>query len=92
MPAISAKRNFKEINQAKLADLARTTFQRLDLPQAKFAVLLGISYQSVNSWENKTKPLPIASLHRYVLALKQIEHLLRQMGNFGNLCTKYFSG
>ncbi len=93
MPAISAKRNFKEINQAKLADLARTTFQCLDLPQAKFAALLGISYQSVNSWENKrTKPLPIASLHRYVLALKQIEHLLHQMGNFGNVRTKYFSG
>jgi transcriptional regulator with XRE-family HTH domain len=92
MLAISAKRNFKGINQAKLADLVRTMLQCLVLSQAKFAALLGISYQSVNPWENKrTKPLPIASLHRYVLALKQIEHLLHQMGDFGNLLTKHFS-
>jgi transcriptional regulator with XRE-family HTH domain len=89
MPAISAKRNLKGIIQAKLADLAQTAFQRLVFLQAKFAALLGNSYQSVNPWENKrTRLLSIASLQRYVLALKQIEHLLRQMGNFGNPLTK----
>jgi len=73
------------IGQTELADLVRETRQRLELSQAKFAVRLGVSFQSVNRWENgRTKPLPIA--------LKQIEHLLHQMGDSGkDLLVKYFS-
>ena len=73
------------INQSELADLVRETRQRLELSQAKFAAKLGVSFQSVNRWENgRTKPLPIA--------LKQIEHLLHQMGDTGkDLLVKYFS-
>lgn len=63
----------------------RETRQRLELSQAKFAAKLGVSFQSVNRWENgRTKPLPVA--------LKQIEHLLHQMGDTGkDLLVKYFS-
>ena len=73
------------IGQTELADLVRETRQRLELSQAKFAVRLGVSFQSVNRWENgRTKPLPIA--------LKQIEHLLHQMGDSGkDLLVKYLS-
>lgn len=73
------------IDQSELADLVRETRQRLELSQAKFAAKLGVSFQSVNRWENgRTKPLPIA--------LKQIEHLLHQMGDTGkDLLIKYFS-
>ncbi|MBD2126584.1 helix-turn-helix transcriptional regulator [Microcoleus sp. ZQ-A2] len=73
------------INQSELADLVRETRQRLELSQAKFAAKLGVSFQSVNRWENgRTKPLPVA--------LKQIEHLLHQMGDTGkDLLVKYFS-
>nr|WP_290225185.1 helix-turn-helix transcriptional regulator [Trichocoleus desertorum] len=73
------------IDQTELADLVRETRQRLELSQAKFAAKLGVSFQSVNRWENgRTKPLPIA--------LKQIEHLLHQMGESGkDLLVKYFS-
>jgi DNA-binding transcriptional regulator YiaG len=73
------------IDQSKLADLVRETRQRLELSQAKFATKLGVSFQSVNRWENgRTKPLPVA--------LKQIEHLLHQMGDTGkDLLVKYFS-
>ena len=73
------------IDQSELADLVRETRQRLELSQAKFAAKLGVSFQSVNRWENgRTKPLPIA--------LKQIEHLLNQMGEAGqDLLVKYFS-
>ncbi len=73
------------IDQTELAELVRETRQRLELSQAKFAVRLGVSFQSVNRWENgRTKPLPIA--------LKQIEHLLHQMGHSGkDLLVKYFS-
>jgi len=73
------------IAQSELADLVRETRQCLELSQAKFAAKLGVSFQSVNRWENgRTKPLPIA--------LKQIEHLLHQMGDSGkDLLAKYFS-
>jgi DNA-binding transcriptional regulator YiaG len=73
------------IDQSELADLVRETRQRLELSQAKFATKLGVSFQSVNRWENgRTKPLAIA--------LKQIEHLLHQMGDTGkDLLVKYFS-
>jgi putative transcriptional regulator len=65
-------------------DLVRETRQRLKLSQAKFAEKIGVSFQSVNRWENgRAKPLPVA--------LKQIEHLLKQMGDAGeDLLIKYF--
>ena len=73
------------INQSQLADLVRETRQRLKLSQTKFAAKLGVSFQSVNRWENgRTKPL--------LIALKQIEQLLHQMGDPGkDLLAKYFS-
>jgi DNA-binding transcriptional regulator YiaG len=73
------------ISQAELSELVRETRQRLELSQAKFAVRLEVSFQSVNRWENRrTRPLPIA--------LKQIEHLLHQMGDTGkDMFTQYFS-
>ena len=73
------------INQSQLADLVRETQQRLKLSQTKVAAKLGVSFQSVNRWENgRTKPL--------LLALKQIERLLHQMGDPGkDLLAKYFS-
>ncbi|MBW4471891.1 MAG: helix-turn-helix domain-containing protein [Stenomitos rutilans HA7619-LM2] len=72
------------IEQLALADLVRETRQRLQLSQVKFATKLGVSFQSVNRWENgRTKPLPVA--------LKQIEHLLQHMGETGkDLLLKYF--
>ncbi|KAB8319064.1 helix-turn-helix transcriptional regulator [Tolypothrix campylonemoides VB511288] len=72
------------IEQTELAELVRQTRQRLELSQVKFAAKLGVSFQSVNRWENgRTKPLPVA--------LKQIEALLYQMGDRGkDLLTKYF--
>lgn len=74
-----------EIDHLQLADLVRETRQRLELSQAKFAAKLKVSFQSINRWENgRTKPLP--------MALKQIEHLLHQMGEAGqDLLIKYFS-
>ena len=72
------------IDQSELAALVRETRQRLELSQTKFAAKLGVSFQSVNRWENgRTKPLPIA--------LRQIEQLLHQMGDSSkDLLAKYF--
>ncbi|MEP0880800.1 helix-turn-helix domain-containing protein [Trichocoleus sp. ST-U3] len=53
-----------------MAGLVRETRPRLELSQEKFATLLGVSFHSVNRWENKqTCPLP--------LGWKQIETLLQ---------------
>lgn len=84
MPTTSASRHSEGTDHPQLADLVRETRQRLKLSQAKFAAKLGVSFQSINRWENgRTKPLPIA--------VKQIEHLLHQMGEAGqDLLVKYF--
>ncbi|WP_242057781.1 MULTISPECIES: DNA-binding transcriptional regulator [Nostoc] len=58
---------------------------RLKLSQVKFAEKLGVSFHSVNRWENgRTRPLP--------LAMKQIETLLYSLGDRGeDLLARYFS-
>ncbi|MBD1838869.1 helix-turn-helix transcriptional regulator [Coleofasciculus sp. FACHB-501] len=69
----------------EIAALVRETRFRLGLTQAQFAEKLGVSFQSVNRWENKrTKPLPIV--------LRKIEEVLRQMGDRGSdLLAKHFT-
>ncbi len=69
----------------EISALVRETRFRLGLTQEQFAQKLGVSFQSVNRWENKrTKPLPIV--------LRQIEEVLRQMGDRGqDLLIKYFA-
>ncbi|MBD2434925.1 MULTISPECIES: helix-turn-helix domain-containing protein [Fischerella] len=73
------------IEKTEFVELIRETRARLELSQVKFAAKLGVSFHSVNRWENgRTKPLP--------LALKQIEALLHSLGDRGeDLLAKYFS-
>ncbi|MDZ8081694.1 MAG: helix-turn-helix domain-containing protein [Nostoc sp. DcaGUA01] len=73
------------IEKTELAELIRETRARLELSQVKFAEKLGVSFHSVNRWENgRTKPLP--------LAMKQIETLLYSLGDRGeDLLARYFS-
>lgn len=69
---------------SETAALVRETRKRLGLTQTQFALKLGVSFQSVNRWENgRTMPLP--------MALKLIEGMLRHMGDMGSdLLDKYF--
>lgn len=56
--------------------LVRELRERTGLTQEKFAAKLGVTFPTINRWENgKAKPSP--------LALKQIEDLLRGMGKQG---------
>ncbi|PSO67880.1 MAG: transcriptional regulator [Cyanobacteria bacterium QH_7_48_89] len=68
-----------------VALLVRETRTRLGLTQTQFAQLLGVSFQTVNRWENgKTKPLP--------MALKRIEQELQLLDHRGvDLLEQYFS-
>jgi len=58
--------------------------QRMGLTQEKFAAKLGVTYPTINRWENgRAKPSP--------LAMKRIEEFLRGLGERGrDLLDEYF--
>ena len=62
--------------QADIPRLVRELRQRTGLTQEKFAAKLGVTFPTINRWENgRAKPSPLA-MHR-------IEELLRSMGDEG---------
>jgi DNA-binding transcriptional regulator YiaG len=67
-----------------IAGLIRQIRERTGLSQEKFAAKLGVTFPTVSRWENgRAKPSP--------LALKQIENLLRKLGDKGHhLAHEYF--
>jgi DNA-binding transcriptional regulator YiaG len=69
-----------------IADLILELRQRLGLTQEQFAARLGVTFPTVNRWENRrAKPSRIA--------LKLIKGMLEQMGESGSdLLMKYFPG
>lgn len=70
--------------QSDMARLVRELRKITGLTQEKFAARLGVTFPTINRWENdRAKPSP--------LALEKIEGLLRSMGNKGRaLHRKYF--
>ena len=70
--------------QPDLAPLVRKLRERLGLTQEKFAAKLGVTFPTINRWENgKAKPSP--------LALQRIEELLLEFGKDGaDLLKRYF--
>lgn len=71
--------------QPKIGNLVRELRQAMNLSQEKFAEHLGMTFPTINRWENgHSTPSP--------LALKQIDILLQQLGDGGErIRTKYFS-
>lgn len=71
-------------NRHSTAHLVRELRNRLGLTQEKMAARLGVTFPTINRWENdRAKPSP--------LALKQIEDLLVNLGDKGqDLRAKYF--
>jgi len=62
--------------QADISQLVRELRERTGLTQEKFAAKLGVTFPTINRWENgRAKPSPLA-MHR-------IEELLRSMGDDG---------
>lgn len=72
--------------QADIPRLIRELRQRTGLTQEKFAAKLGVTFPTINRWENgRAKPSP--------LAMKQIESLMRSIGdNATDLRQEYFGG
>lgn len=69
---------------ADMPRLIRTLRRRLNLTQEKMAARLGVTFPTINRWENgRARPSPLA-LHR-------IEDTLRRMGDEGaDLLKRYF--
>jgi putative transcriptional regulator len=71
--------------QADISRLIRTLRERTGLTQEKFAAKLGVTFPTINRWENgRAKPSP--------LALKQIEDMLRNLGKRGQDLLEEFFG
>jgi len=69
-----------------MSRLVRELRERTGLTQEKLAAKLGVTYPTINRWENgRAKPSP--------LALKQIEDLVRSLGERGkDLLQEFFPG
>lgn len=67
-----------------MAKLVRELRELTGLTQEKFAAKLGVTFPTINRWENdRAKPSP--------LAMEKIESLLRGLGDRGKtLHTTYF--
>jgi transcriptional regulator with XRE-family HTH domain len=70
--------------QNDIPRLIRELRERTGLTQEKFAAKLGVTFPTINRWENgRAKPSP--------LAMQKIEELLRGMGARGkDLLQKFF--
>ncbi len=72
------------IKQPEFSQLVQEMRHRSGLTQAELAAKIGVSYYSVNRWENQ-KTMPVS------LALKRVEEILREMGDRGaDLLEQYF--
>ncbi|ODH02424.1 XRE family transcriptional regulator [Nostoc sp. KVJ20] len=73
------------INQPEVGKLIRELRLLTGLTQEQFAATLGVTYPTINRWENgRAKPSP--------LAMEKIETQLHEMGDQGkDLKHKYFS-
>lgn len=89
---MSLKAERLSATQPAIGNLVRELRQAMKLSQEKFAAELGMTFPTINRWENgRATPSP--------LALKQIDTLLDQLGNSPDvvlrergaaLRTKYF--
>jgi len=71
--------------QPDISGSVRELRERTGLTQEKFAAKLGVTYPTINRWGNgRAKPSP--------LALKQIEDLLRDLGERRNDLLQKYSG
>lgn len=71
--------------QRKIMRLVRGLRELTGLTQEKFAAKLGVTFPTINRWENgRAKPSP--------LAVEKIESLLRSLGDKGEALHKAYFG
>jgi putative transcriptional regulator len=70
-------------SQADISRLVRKLRERTGLTQEKFAAKLGVTYPTINRWENgRARPSP--------LAMKQLEGMVRGLGKRNSDLLKEF--
>ncbi|MBD2730492.1 helix-turn-helix transcriptional regulator [Nostoc sp. FACHB-892] len=71
-------------NQPEVGKFLRELRILAGLTQEQFASFLGVTYSTINRWENgHTRPMP--------LAMQKIEEIAKDMGEQGeNLIVKYY--
>ena len=71
------------INQPEVGQIIHDLQLAFGLTQEQFAPTLGVTYTTINGWENgRSKPSP--------LAMEKIERMLEKMGDKGqDFLTKY---
>ena len=79
--------------QPEIGKLIRELRQEMGLTQEKFAAKLGVTFPTINRWENgRSQPSPLA-MEKVVNLLEQMSNspkeLLRERGK--DLLQKYFS-
>jgi len=71
--------------KTKCPELVRALRERMGLTQEKFAARLGVTFATINRWENgHARPSP--------LALKQIRSALEKLGDAGRDLTDAYFG
>ena len=71
--------------QHSMAKLVRDLRELTGLTQEKFAAKLGVTFPTINRWENdRAKPSPLAQ--------EKIESLLRSLGDKGETLHKAYFG
>ncbi|MBO3464083.1 helix-turn-helix domain-containing protein [Aetokthonos hydrillicola Thurmond2011] len=69
--------------QPNIGQLVRALRQEFNLSQEKFAAKLGVTFPTINRWENKNViPSP--------LAMQQIDNLLNELGERGDIIRTTF--
>ncbi len=70
-------------NRTQFSKFVRELRTLTDLTQEQFAAAVGVTYSTINRWENeRSKPSPIA--------MRRIEEMLQDMGDQGkDLLAKY---
>ena len=63
-----------DLKQPEFSQIVQKLRQRSGLTQTDLSAKIGVSYYSVNRWENQ-KTMPVS------LALKRVEEILREMGD-----------
>ena len=72
--AQAEKENMARMNQNELSEIIKELRAKLGLTQEQFAAEVGVTFSTVNRWENgRGTPSP--------LALRRIKELRKQVGN-----------
>jgi putative transcriptional regulator len=68
----------QKAKQPEIGKLIRKLRQEMGLTQEKFAAMLGVTFPTVNRWENgRSQPSPLA-MEKVVSLLDQMSHSLKE--------------